>query len=299
MNWDGWEDELRRLRMQYLNRQLRDFELQAPDPEDLTPLTEAEVRADLQGQAPKRFLGYFSRSGLVRLGLKFGVVDVLRKKGFKPVMQLPPAEAPQHLLRIYDRETTPEHLLVEIAAHLEQSQAKRELALPQREYRFLVIDWMLLQNPRETFSAHRPRLPGQTYPGLRIGEHIGDVLFLCAERLGQDGMLTFPNHYHNGVLYARRMQFANPQRQAELEALGRDLSSLSLAERSWAVELGCVLDDAGKPYVWRGSEMIYPLTPVLVKHFKSPEYRARVDAAAARLHYRLDMEKFTRDYEPL
>lgn len=299
MNWDSWEDELRRLRTQYLSRQLRDFELQAPDPEDLLPLTEAEVRADLQGQAPKRFLGYFSRSGLVRLGLKFGIVDLLRKKGFKPVLQLPPSDPPQHLLRIYDAECNPEHLLVEIAAHLEQSQAKRELALPQQEYRFLVIDWMLLQNPRESFSVHRPRLPGQSHPGLRIGEHVGEVLFVCTERLGLDGMLTFPNHYHNGVLYGRRMQFANPQRQAELQALGRDLSSLSLAERSWAVELGCVTDDGGSPYVWRGSEMIYPLSPALVKHFKSAAYLDRVAQAAAGLHYRLDMDKFQREYEPL
>jgi hypothetical protein len=290
--------ELRALRLRYLNRQLRDFELQEPDPEELLPLTEAEVRADLTGSATGRFLGYFSRRGLVRMGLTFGIIRALRERGFNPVMKLGTADQ-QHTLRIYDGVEDPDHLVVDIAAHLEHSSPKAALGLPPGQYGFLVIDWMLLQDPRASFTASRPRLPGQHFPGLRLGEDIGNVIMLVGERLRQDGVLTFPNHYHNGVLYSRKMLFANPRYQAELVALGRDLSSLSLAERSWAVELGCVEYADGAVYGWRGTEMIFPITKALQEHFASAAYHDAVEREAARMRFKLDMDKLIRAYEPL
>lgn len=292
--------DLRALRFRYLNMQLRDFELQAPDPEELGPLTESEVIGDLTGKHAQRFLSYFSRRGLVRLGLKFGIIQSLRERGFVPHMKLVTTDPQQHLLRLYDGfEEKPEHLILEVAAHLETSMPKPALHLPAGRYSFLVVDWLLLQNPRDSFSATRPRLPGQQFPGLRIGQDIGEVITLIGERLKQDGVLTFPNHYHNGLLYSRKMMFANPKYQAELMALGRDLSSLNFAERSWAIELGCIEDAAGKPYTWQGTEMIFPISASLREHFNGPGYRAAVEHALEKLHYRLDMDKFVRLYEPL
>lgn len=294
----SWEAEFRHLRMRYLDRQLRDFDLQEPDPEELQPLTEEEIRQDLLNRGTGRFLGFFSRRGLVRFGLRMGLVGKMRKRGFKPVLKLSATEPPQQLLRIYDGEETPEHLLVELAVHLEQSTPKPSLELPPGVYQFLVIDWMLLQDPTGAFTQARPKMPGQNYPGLRLGEDIGELIALVAERLHQDGVLAFPNHFHNGVLYARQMRFADARRQAEMEAIHRDLGTLSLAEQSWAVEYGCVEDETGKPYHWLGAEMIIPMSEALKKHFEG-EYQRRVETMKRELHYRVNWEKFERCYQPL
>ena len=294
----SWESDFRHLRLRYLDHQLRDFDLQEPDPEDLGPLTEEEIRQDLLNQAPSRFLGFFSRRGLVRYFLRLGLVAKMRHRGYQPLLKISVTEPPQQLLRIYDGVESPAALLIEVAVHLEQSAPKAALGLPPGNYRFLVIDWMLLQQPGAAFSATRPRMPGQQHPGLRLGEEIGELVVLVAERLRQDGVLAFPNHFHNGVLYARRMRFADFNRQAELEAICRDLSSLSLAEQSWAVEYGCVEDDDAQPYRWLGAEMIIPLSEKLKKHFAG-EYRKRVEKRKQELHYRVNWEKYERCYQPL
>jgi hypothetical protein len=296
MSWA--EDNWLHFRFRYLNRQLRDFELRAPDPEDLLPLTEEDVRDDLSSHSNPYFLEFFSRRGLVKLGLQFNLVDRLREMGFEPHMRIVPTEPPHHMLRVYDKIEAPENLLIELALHRETTLAKAHLNLPDGTYQFLFVDWMLLQNPREGFTPDRPRLPGQQYPGLRLGLHVAEILMLVAERLKQDGLLTFPNHYHNGVLYGRKMSFVNPIYQGHLHALQRDLHELSLAEQSWAVELGCVEDEQGAVYKWTGAEMMLVQNPKLQDYQKSKHYQALVRDTMKEHRFHLDRERFQRLYQP-
>jgi hypothetical protein len=109
-----------------------------------------------------------------------------------------------------------------------------------------------------------------------------------------------------------------------MDALRRDLEGLSVAEASWAIEKGRVVEDppmvadgdrppmvAGgdrppmvadgdrPPMVaggdrpgarvlrWRPSEMVAPMTRVLKAHMKSEEYEAAVAAARDAVHYRV------------
>src|SRR5205814_9382773 len=125
----------------------------------------------------------------------------------------------------------------------------------------IAIEWLLMQNPSAHFGEKRPRLPEQNYPGLGIGREVMALLKIMTERLEREGMLAFPEHYHNGVIYNHDFRFFSPEREGELIALKRDLHNLSLSEASWAVEEGLVIDErTQKPYKWRGEEMIWPLS---------------------------------------
>lgn len=293
----SWEENWLHLRYRYLNHQLRDFELQVPDPEELLPPTEQDILADLTSRTTTHFLEFFSRRGLVKLGLQFGLVDELRKKGFRPRMRIVTSEPPHHMLRIYDKSEKPENLLLELAAHRETTVAAKN-DMPAGTYHFLFVDWLLLQNPRLKFTASRPRLPGQEYPSLGLGLPIGEVLMLVTERLKLDGMLTFPNHFHNGVLYSRKMHFVNPVYQAQMRAVQRDLSTFSLAEQSWAVELGCVQHVDGSVYQWTGAEMMLPVHPKLAAYPHSSHYEKQLAENMERLKFKLDWERFERVYPP-
>lgn len=295
-----WTRDWLSLRYRFLESQLRKVDLQEPDPEDLMPLDESDVLADLEGGfLSPRFLGYFTRRGLINLFEHMGLISRLHRAGFEPHLSLRITDADRQLLRVYDGQEVPTSLLVEVAAHIEEPQLR---LLPQHmddRYRLLAIDWLLLQNPRASFTAHRPRLPGQNYPGLRIGTEVGEAFILIGLHLRCDGVVATPTHFHNGVLYSRKLRAIDPVRQAEILALSEDLSSLNLAEQSWAIELGCVEDATGRVYRWPTPAMLFPFQDDLADYLSGADYRQRMQQARRDMHFRLDMEKFDRLHEPL
>src|SRR6185295_4137133 len=116
-------------------------------------------------------------------------------------------------------------------------------------------------------------LPGQTYPGLGIGRRILSRLLAWAHDWGKDALVNYPAHYHNAVFYSRLFEFLSPRREGRMEALRRDLESLSVTEASWAVEQGRVVEEpGGKVLRWRASEMVAPITRVLKAYMKSDPY---------------------------
>ncbi len=296
-----WTREWLSLRYRFLASQLSNLDLQAPDPEDLTPLEEEDLLKDLRGDmTSSRYLGFFTRRGLINLVDHLGLIDRLRKRGFTPHLDLRTGDADRQLLRVYDgAEHVPSRLLVEAAARIDMIQVHTEPDKEPGRYRMLVIDWLLLQNPKAEFSGYRPRLPGQNYPGLRLGAEIGEIFILIAMRLHCDGVLATPQYYHNGVLYSRKLRCLEPERQGELWALERDLSSLSLAEQSWAIDMGCVEDTAGEIYRWPAPPMLFPFNEELADYISGKPYRERMTRARDTRFFQLDMDRFERSYEPL
>lgn len=285
------ESAWRILRMRYLNRQLTDLELQAPDPDEMDDLTAADLVTDLQNRTPTRFLEFFSRGGLLKLAFQMGVVKQLQDKGFRPRLRITEAEPRHYLLRVYDRKQDADNLLIELSVHREYTIPGEDIDLPREVFPFLVIDWMLMQNPRKPFSHERPPFYGQKHPGLGVGNEIGEVLLLVAERLRLAGMLTFPAHYHNGVLYKRRLSFLNPKNAGELKALRRDLNGYSLSDQSWAVAEGCVMHADGTPYKWKAPEMLYALHPTLLAYVKSPKYKEAAEREMKLLQFTVDWKR--------
>src|SRR5262249_34611670 len=148
----------------------------------------------------------------------------------------------RHLLKVTDGEDGP--LLVELIcryAGLKVRRSRNGLSAGSI-MELIAVEWLLLQNPRADFSRGKARLPGQEHPGLGIGREIMILLEIMNERLDREGLLVFPEYYHNGVLYNHGLKFFSPQMEGEMAALNRDLSPLNLSEASWAVEQGMVYD---------------------------------------------------------
>src|SRR4029453_19687251 len=96
----------------------------------------------------------------------------------------------------------------------------------------LVLYWMVLQNPRASFTLERPRLPGQDHPGLGAREPLYVMLTSWATAWGKDALLNVPEYFHNAVFYTARFRFLEPAEQGRFEALRRVLATLPVAEAS-------------------------------------------------------------------
>jgi hypothetical protein len=284
------------LRYRVLDSLLSTSDLQAPDPEELEPLRQDEIYAELNREGGGgRFLGFYSRKGLVTAAEYLGFFDTLRKRGFDPLLMVDTKDANRHALRIYDGSPEPERLLIESAVRVDDLILNIP-GLGDRRWRCLVMDWLLLQCPEGSFAPGRPRFPGQSYPGLGVGYEVGEMIMLIAARLECEALVSTPRHYHNGVLYGRRLRFTEPLRQAEMLALERDLSHLTLAERSWAVELGCVWDAAGQEFRWPAAQMIFPFAEPIDRYIEGPEYQHDVRRLFTGMSFELDRTRFEAEY---
>jgi hypothetical protein len=153
---------------------------------------------------------------------------------------------------------------------------------------FLVIEWISLQHPRGSFSRERPRLPGQDYPGLGVGRALFALLARIARELGKDGLLGYPQYYHNAVFYFGSFVFAQAREQGIFLALRRDLGKLELVEASNAVGGGAVIElRSGKPLEWKPGEMIFPLSRRLKAQLARSEYRLEVERTLASVAFGL------------
>ena len=256
-------------------------------------LTYEGVEAMLTGRqtGDELFMDAYTAEGLGLALERYGFFDLLRDRGFSDLLVSVDTGRPRHhLARIHFQRRDPEHLLVELAVQL------RTVPLPRTGdtrgddvlLRLLSIEWLLMQDPTSSFAPGRRGLPGQQRPGLGLGRWMVVLLSLMAERLGCDGLLAVPDHYHNAAIYSRMMLCLDPERQGYLEALRRDLDGLSLVEAAEAVHRGQVKERAGRAVVWEGMAQVLPLRPRLNAHLASPAY---VETAAAwREHHRFTME---------
>jgi hypothetical protein len=143
----------------------------------------------------------------------------------------------------------------------------------------LNIRWLSLQNPVGNFTPDRPRLPGQRYPGSKLGRTVLSLICELAEARGRDGLVNLPEHFHNAYLY-ENFKFLNPDDQGTFERMSCDLKSAieekGLAMVSWAIYLG-FLRCGGQKVVWDLKEQILPLSKPLKGYFASKQYRAAVE----------------------
>ncbi|NOX38186.1 MAG: hypothetical protein GXO78_11695 [Calditrichaeota bacterium] len=267
---------------------------------ELTRLRESDISLEPQqllAESPDErstpyFLGFYSPSG-IRLALeKYGVFKALKKKGFDGFEMVIDTRDPyRHRFALYFDHTVDEHtLLAEVVLKRRFITFCPPFPSPVhgRSYEFLQVEWLVLQNPRKSFSPERPRLPGQKYPGLGMGEMVLEILLIMCWRLGLAGLLNVPEYYHNAQMYAQEFCFIDPYLEGKLRALERDLyASHGLAKSSWAIELGCV-EENGKPYEWQSGEMIIPLNRDLKAFFKHASYQQYVAKIKEQYQYRLN-----------
>jgi acetoin utilization deacetylase AcuC-like enzyme len=301
----GYGDEAWRYSARFFAWLLARRTIEPPDNEELTLLRFRQIKArldplaltstaangdwglteeDLVGIVPgvprqTRFLNYYSKVGVELMLERFGIFHLLRAKGFtSPTLQLDLDHPLGQTLRVYNGGPGGELLM--------ETRVNRSVrAVPDMEV--LVVEWLLLQNPRSAFPAHRPPLPGQQHPGLGILTEVFGWLVVMCESLQLDGIFVHPSHFHIAAVSRKHLRFLHPEHEALFRALADVLAGVPLATASRALETGEVWDvESGQPVFWGVHPMVLPVSPRLRQLVEGEAYEERVAAAGRRLEYR-------------
>lgn len=268
-------------------------------PRQLTQIREDEIEMDMSNlidRDPKKraaqfFLGYYSKSGIKLALEKYGVFEVLEKRGFHNLQLEVNTDDPfLQKLCIYFEKKDKNHLLVEIV--LKRKHLTISPLFPSdihgQSFEFLCVEWLTLQNPKTKFSPDRPPLPGQQYPGLNAASTVYELLVLSCKRLRLAGILNVPEYFHNAHIYSKTFKFWDPKYEGKKVALQRDLlKKHALADVSRAIDLECVREN-NKPFKWFISELIMPLDKKLQDYFSSSDYKKYVKQKSEQYSYSLD-----------
>jgi acetoin utilization deacetylase AcuC-like enzyme len=244
-------------------------------------LTEEDLVGIMPGVPRRtRFLGYFSKTGVELLLERFGILHLLRLRGFeRPVVQLELDHPLGQMLRICADESRRE-VLVE----LRLQRSLRALS----GFEVLLVEWLLLQNPRRSFDEQHPPLPGQHHPGLGLlGEVFGWLVVLC-ETLALDGIYFRPNHYHVAAVARRFARFLEPEAEALVRTIRSVTEGLALDQAAQALEAGRIVHaDSGAPVRWEAWPMVVPAGARLTERTSGEAYERAVAQAGARIALRL------------
>ncbi|HSO23555.1 MAG TPA: hypothetical protein VLT81_11630, partial [Chondromyces sp.] len=255
------------------------------NPSDLTAepsgLSWRLTEEDLVGVLPEaprrtRFLGHFSEHGVELLLERLGILDQLRLEGFRhPSVEVDLSGSVGDMVRVYSEQDRRE-LLIELRVN----RSSRVV----RGCQVLVIEWLLLQNPRADFGPYRRPLPGQSHPGLGLLKEVFGWLVSVAEILELDGIYYVPSSYHVAIQSRRRVRFLEPEHEAMIQALEALFAKTALPEASRLIDEGKVVDRAsGEALRWRGYPMVLPVSKVLRERVCGSEYEAKVAEELRRL----------------
>jgi len=241
---------------------------------------------DLVGVLPEaprrtRFLSHLSQHGVELLLERFGLLDQLRLRGFRhPTVDVDLTGAVGDTLRI-DSDPDRRELLVELRVN------RNTRVVSGCEV--LVIEWLLLQNPRAHFGPYRRPLPGQKHPGLGLLKEVFGWLVAIAEILELDGIYYVPSSYHVAIQSRSRVHFLEPEDEALIQCLEELFADVSLAEASNLIADGRVVDGAtGEVFEWRGYPMVLPVSEALRERVTGEEYEKRVAERRAQFDLRIN-----------
>ncbi len=276
--------------------QLTNFELQRSTRTDQI-ISAEEILGDLRDKVrPHLFLNFYSEEGVRKALEEYGVFKDLNKRGFRDFIIKINAEDPyRHTLKAYFEREDPEHLLGELIVRKKMFIAKPIFpsGIAGQKFSMIVIEWLTLQDPTAQFAPTRPPLPGQIYPGLRMGRKIVGIFVNMALRLKTDGLLNIPEHYHNAVFYSKHFKYFNPFTEGQFLAMQRDLRMVGLFKAAWAVELNCVVEKkSGQFWNWFTDEQVLAVSDKLANYFQADEYKDRVEQSLNRHQFEIDHTKF-------
>jgi len=238
-------------------------------------LTEEDLVGILPGIPHQtRYVGYFSKVGVELLLERFGILQQLRSRGFRsPVVTLELDHPLGQTLRIFS-DPIERALLVELRVQ------RSTRAVPGMEV--LVVEWLLLQNPRQRFTSERQALPGQQHPGLGMLKELFGWLVVICETLELDGLFFHPSKFHLATLSRRFARFLHPEHEAEYRALVAACAGRPLQEASAALDRGALPDPGGGPPLrWEPYPLVVPVSERLTARVSDAAYEAEVEARLA------------------
>lgn len=285
----------RRKRFEKIAKKLSEQQLRRTEENGIS-LSEDELFGSGMERPPSLFfLGYYSKEGIELALKKYGIYKRFQQIGFGNLQLFLDTRDPyRQRLAIYSviEQLNARLLLAEIVVR--RKHVKLEPPFPSpiagRNFEMLFVEWMCMQDPRKKFTAERPQLPGQDYPGLGGGKIALELIVMACRRLRLSGVLNVPEYFHNAQMYSKALKFVDPACEGKRQAIERDLlKENNLAAASWAIDLNCVREN-GEPFKWFICEQLIPLHPQLKEYFQSKEYEALAKQARERYHYALDEE---------
>jgi len=241
------------------------------------------------------FLGRYSLNEVFAVMQKKNFIKDAAKKGLWPLdYELDSREYPLQRLQIFYKDKSPENQIVDLKIREAEYPLKMRLEGLQAVLspKSLILEWLTLQNPLDTFTENTIPLPGQTHPGLNLSKKIIDIFIYLARLTHRDCILAFPAYFHNALLFSRYFRFMTPEKEGEVFAIRKAFSHMPFKQLAWIVHLNCLKRGDGSIYEWRSEEQILPLNRALRDHFESRDYRDRARAAQKGLAFAVDREAF-------
>lgn len=257
-----------------ISRRLTALELRQPDPGDDALVTEVKPGSPF-GRVTRRFVQTYSAAGLKTVIRETGLEEKLQEQGLGDYrIRITDDDPFRHRLEILLPDDVPglhggrapeDRHIMDMHLHL------TSVALPgvEEQVDVVVVEWLLMQNPRRVFTKDRPRLPGQRHPGTGLGRIIAQLLWLMCRRIGRDGLINIPERFHLDELYARAGWIAvDPEHERFTQGVLAASEGLSLAARAWAMERGFVTDENGQVARYTPHERVMPVSERLEKALK-------------------------------
>ena len=241
----------------------------------------------------KLFLRNFTSDDLFDIMTRVGMVNHLRDRDFKDLgVFIDTDDAMIHYMKVYNGGKKPGNLIIDIRvseSRFVPDPNYFEYGVDPVNYDMIFIEWLSAQDPRGSFTKERPQLPGQAKPGLGVLGYCMEMMYIVAREIIKDGFVDIPDHLHGAIMYSKIFRFFNPENEALVRAIQRDLNSYSINDISWGLITGTILDaDSGNPIVYKPSEQIYPVSERMQLYFKSQRYRNLYKKHLKKKRYMLD-----------
>jgi len=242
------------------------------------------------------YLNAYTKDEIREVLIRRGIWESIKNQGFQNIILQMDCNDPFHQrLCLYYDKISPAHLLAQIILSTGTFVPRKHFlkSFKIEKMDMLIIEWLCLQNPLKSFTPDKPRLPGQDYPGLGIGRKTVELIQMVAMDLEKDGILNYPQYYHNAVMYSEIFKFYNPVLYGRMLAIKELLKDFTFADSAWIVHTGCVEDQlTRKKFVWKAEEMILPLKNHLKEYFASSEYQQMVNETIAKARFVFNYKKY-------
>ncbi len=277
-------------------KRLTTLNLQKKSEDESLSLEENLFSLNISKRGSDFFLGFYSKAGIEIALRKYGILKVLQEKGFNNVVFKVDTNDPYvHRLVLYDKKIDPKNQIIDVVLRKDviDIELPFDCEINGKKYEMLIIEWMLMQNPYKQFTKGKPQLPGQKFPGLGLSRQSAEILALTAWRLKLSGVVNVPEYLHNAIIYSKAFYYINPDTQAKLDALVRDLKKYPLNMVAWACEWGALkYVKTGKALKWQPDKQVLPLESGLKKALFSRKYKKYVKEKSKEYQFYIDMEKF-------
>ena len=243
------------------------------------------------------FLGKYSQDGIKFIMERFGLDRQARRLGIRHLaVEIDTKDPYRHRLTIYNGRTRDkDHIVMDFVARY-QNLVPKDIDAENaysHQLKVLMVEWLLLQNPKASFTHRKPQLPGQRYPGLGLGDQLLALFTLMGRHLQVDGIINVPEYFHTGLIFSRRFVFLSPYVQALVQQVSQDLwKKYSLAVIAWGSATGSIVSiETGEPLTWEPRRQIIPNLSQLRQYFKSEEFLKIANNISEEDIYTLDEAK--------